>query len=215
MKSLILLTTLLIAATLLAEDLTTLSGEKYTGVTVKRVEADSLSISHDDGLAKIPFTDLSDEVRKKYNYDPQKAAAFMKQKADAAAQRQQAAVAAQIQAERDAIVKNTKTIREVETDQLAFLDKPFFLDGTIEVSNYYNYGYDNAEGTHYSFQVDNDDYRSCHVFMERSKAAALRKQILDAGGKLKGLFSVVILKARYESPGEVLAELLDYRPPLK
>ena len=60
------------ATSLLAEDLTTLTGTKYTGITVTRIEADSISISHDDGLAKIPFTDLPDSLRAKYAPQPTK-----------------------------------------------------------------------------------------------------------------------------------------------
>lgn len=53
-----------------AEDLTTVSGKKYTGVTVNRVEADGLAISHDHGAAKVPFSDLSEDIRKKYANPP-------------------------------------------------------------------------------------------------------------------------------------------------
>ncbi len=76
MKTQILIIMLLMSATLLAEDLTTLSGKKYTGVTINRAEADGISISHGGGLAKIPFSDLSPELQKKYNYEPEKAAAY-------------------------------------------------------------------------------------------------------------------------------------------
>lgn len=216
MKPLLLFVTLLLPATLLAEDLMTVGGKKYTGVTVTRVEADGLSISHDDGFAKIPFSDLPEELRKKYGYDPAKAAAAMKQQAEAIAQQRQAAAAAQQKAARDAITKNTHTIREVATDQLSFIDKPFFLEGQLELSSYYNWGYGDSEPTHYSFELHSGG-KKCHLYMERSKAAALRKQLVDAGGSLKGFFAVVLLKNRYRDNGigDLLLELLDYRPPLQ
>lgn len=94
MKTQTLLIALLLPATLLAEDLTTVSGKKYTGVTINRVEADGLAISHDDGLAKVPFSDLSEELRKKYGYDPQKAAQYQAAMQAASAQRAAAANAA-------------------------------------------------------------------------------------------------------------------------
>lgn len=45
-------------------------GKKLTGVTVTRVQADGLTISHDEGIAKVPFTDLPEEIRRQYGYDP-------------------------------------------------------------------------------------------------------------------------------------------------
>ena len=223
MKTLLLFVALLLPAILLAENITTLSGKKYTGVTITRVDPSGLSISHDDGLAKISFTDLPEELRTKYGYDPAKAAAAMKQEAEAAVQQReagiqqrQAAAAQQKKALRDTIAKKTHTIREVETDQLSFLDKPFFLQGSIELSSYYNWGYGDAEPTHYSFELRSGG-KKCHVYMERAKAAGLRKQLVDAGGSLKGFFSVILLKARYRDngTGDLLLELLDYRPPLQ
>ena len=85
---------LLLTVTVFADDLTTLSGKKYTGVTITRVEADGLAISHDDGLAKVSFTDLSEELRKKYGYDPAKAAKFNEALNASAMQRQTAELAA-------------------------------------------------------------------------------------------------------------------------
>src|SRR4051812_7253067 len=107
------LITLLIAAPLFGADaptfdITTISGTRYTGVTVTRAEPDGLSISHSDGLAKIPFTELTEEFCAKYGYDPQKAAAAIKQRAVAlekqhqgAAAQQQAALAAQTELTRE------------------------------------------------------------------------------------------------------------------
>jgi hypothetical protein len=54
-----------------AEDLTTTEGRVYKNVTVRKVEPDGLSISHESGLAKIPFTKLPKEVQKKHGYDPE------------------------------------------------------------------------------------------------------------------------------------------------
>ena len=74
-----------LTSTLMAGDLTTLGGKKYKNFAVVGVEADGISISHADGIAKIPFTDLSEELRRKYGYDPAVVAAAAKQRAEAAA----------------------------------------------------------------------------------------------------------------------------------
>jgi hypothetical protein len=113
------------------------------------------------------------------------------------------------------IKKNMRTVREVESDQPRFLDQPFLLKGTIEIVNYYNFGYHGAEETHSSFTINDGSGRSCDAYMERGKAGDLRQQLLSAGGPVKGLVTVVLLSQRYYTsaghPGELLVELLDYR----
>jgi hypothetical protein len=104
-----------------------------------------------------------------------------------------------------------RTVREVRSDQPNFLDQPFLLEGTIEVSNYYNWGYREAEQTHYSFKVIDGTGNDCAVFGECAKAAELRQQSFDNSGPLNGVFTVVLLSDRYRaSSSELLLELLDY-----
>jgi hypothetical protein len=73
-----------------AEDLTTTEGRVYKNVTVRKVEPDGLSISHESGLAKIPFSKLPAEVQKKHGYDPAKGKAYAEEegKKQAAAEEQ-------------------------------------------------------------------------------------------------------------------------------
>ncbi len=80
-------------------DLTILSGKKYLGVTVTRVEGDAIAISHADGIARVFFADLPPELRTKYGYDPNKAAAATAQRA-AAMTRQREIDAKNIEAEK-------------------------------------------------------------------------------------------------------------------
>lgn len=66
MKTPLVIIALLLAVAAFADDLVTVRGTRYTGVTVKRVDPDGLAISHDDGFTKIPFSDLPPELQKKY-----------------------------------------------------------------------------------------------------------------------------------------------------
>ena len=126
-------------------------------------------------------------------------------KADAAAAAEQAA--------RDAMWKNKHTLREVKTDERSFLGKPFSLNGKIEVASLYVFGYGNAEGTHLNVHL-NDGTESADVYMDRTKAAGLRKQLVDSGSALKGSFLVIILPERYTGKHFQL-ELLDYKPSIE
>jgi hypothetical protein len=60
----------------MAEDFKTNNGKEYKNATVTRVEPDGLVIRFSGGIVKVPFTDLSDELRRKYNYDPSAANRF-------------------------------------------------------------------------------------------------------------------------------------------
>jgi hypothetical protein len=66
------------------EDIKTTTGQEYKNVTVRRVEPDGLAIAFSAGIVKIPFTELSPDLREKYHYDPEAAAAYQKEAEEAA-----------------------------------------------------------------------------------------------------------------------------------
>jgi hypothetical protein len=53
-------------------NITTTSGMVYSNVVVQRVEPDGLIIKRSSGIMKIPFADLSPEIKETYGYDPVK-----------------------------------------------------------------------------------------------------------------------------------------------
>lgn len=73
-----------------SNDLATTDGQIYRQVRVRKIEPDGLTIRHEAGLAKLVFPLLPEDWQKKYEYDPQKAAAYRR-----------AAAAAREQAEKD------------------------------------------------------------------------------------------------------------------
>ena len=219
-------TTLAILAALsasiaLADDFKTIDGKEYKNVTVSRVEPDGIVLKSKSGITKLYFSELPKEVQERFHYDSAQAADFTAAQQAAVAQ-QNAALRQQEEQQRaeavkknaEAIKKNMRTVREVVSDQPNFLDQSFLLEGSIEVSNYYNWGYQEAEQTHYSFKVVDSTGNHCAVYMERERAAKLRQQLIDAGGPLKGVFTVVLLGDRYRKsnipPSELTLELLDY-----
>ena len=54
-------------------DITTISGQVYKNCKITQVEPDGITVFYAKGIAKISFTNLPDECRTKYGYDPQKA----------------------------------------------------------------------------------------------------------------------------------------------
>jgi len=59
-----------------SNDLATTDGQMYRNVQVWKVEPDGLTIRHDEGLTKLEFPLLPEDWQKKYEYDPESAAAY-------------------------------------------------------------------------------------------------------------------------------------------
>jgi len=57
-----------------AEDWT-VNGKTYNNVTVSKVDADRVHITYDGGIGAILLSDLPPDLQKKFNYDPNAAAA--------------------------------------------------------------------------------------------------------------------------------------------
>src|SRR5439155_19365421 len=71
------------ASLALADDFKTNDGKEYKNATVRRVEPDGIVVSTKRGISKLYFTELSEDVRKQFHYDPEKAAAHAAQEAAA------------------------------------------------------------------------------------------------------------------------------------
>lgn len=67
-----------------AEDIETLDHHLYKNAKVTRVEPDGITVSHDTGISKIYYNELSESVRSRFHFDPEAARAFSE-----ATQRQQ------------------------------------------------------------------------------------------------------------------------------
>lgn len=92
---------LLIVAPAIAEDIETLDHRVYRDAKVTRAEPDGLTVMHSAGIAKIPFEELSDDLRAKYHYDAAAAQSY------GAQQRQRA----ELRARQTGAVNNAATAR--------------------------------------------------------------------------------------------------------
>jgi hypothetical protein len=112
--------------------------------------------------------------------------------------------------------RNLRSIKEVETDQISFLEVPFVINGVIELSSYYNYGYRDTQSSFFAFRLTDRSGRA-NVYMWRNAASdELRRQILAAGGRLRGSFTIAIRRDKFtQNASDIYAELLDAGPPLK
>jgi len=60
----------------LADDFKTTDDKEYKNAKVSRVDPDGIVITFSGGTVKIPFTKLSEELQRKYNYNPEAAKSF-------------------------------------------------------------------------------------------------------------------------------------------
>ena len=77
-----------------AIDLVTTKGTIYRDVEVKGVDRGGLRISYRDGVASVPFDDLTIEWQNRYGWTPEKSATLKAEKAAEAAQAEQQRIAA-------------------------------------------------------------------------------------------------------------------------
>jgi len=66
-----------------AEDWTTTDGKVYKDVKVVKLEADAVTILHQDGGALVPLASLPPALQQRFNYDPEKAKAAAAERAKA------------------------------------------------------------------------------------------------------------------------------------
>lgn len=102
----------------LVGDLTTLGGKTYEGVALKRVDPDGLLIVHKDGVTKVLFIDLPEEMRARYGYDSKKAAAFQDDQKAAQAE----------QAKRQAKERAAEVEKKSEKNMKAKQHSKFYLE---------------------------------------------------------------------------------------
>ena len=80
MRATLVIPIVCVASIALADDFKTIDGKEYINVKVKRVEPDGIVLVSKSGISKIYFVELPKEVQQRFNYDPKKAAAYLRQK---------------------------------------------------------------------------------------------------------------------------------------
>lgn len=67
-------------------DITTLDGKVYKNAKISEANPAGIVVEYQDGVCQIPFTNLPDDIQKKYSYDPAKAQEWTLNKQKASAQ---------------------------------------------------------------------------------------------------------------------------------
>jgi hypothetical protein len=115
------------ASIALADDFKTINGKDYKNVTVSRVEPDGIIVKTKSGISKVYFSELPKEVQERFNYNPEKSAAYSaeqnaalqqarKQEEQGQAQKQQQE--AIVRAENERVAKVEAAIAKMEKSSL-------------------------------------------------------------------------------------------------
>lgn len=131
--------------------LETLGGDIYRSVNIREVTAVGIQIRHDDGHKRIPFEDLPEAMKERFQFDPQqKAAAMAKEESDRSEHEAAVAVAdlaasqqSAVQAGKNAGIQRDKVARSIAvneahilslTDEIEALNKAIPLESKKRIS---------------------------------------------------------------------------------
>jgi hypothetical protein len=84
-----------------------------------------------------------------------------------------------------------------------FVDAPFALEGSAQISRYYNYGFEDLEGSHFAVKVTKEDMLDWHVYLPRGEYPDLFKALKKGPVDLYAVASVP--RKYYESDQDHLA----------
>ncbi len=107
--------------------------------------------------------------------------------------------------------EKVKLLSELERDQISYLSKEILINGVIQLDDYYDFGYTDAENTHYSFKLIDNKYSYAYLYgsMDWTESAELKNIIIQEGPQT-GIFNFIIYRSRYAESSAVIAELVGY-----
>ena len=105
--------------------LETLGGVVYRSVNIREVTAVGIQIRHDDGHKRIPFEDLPEALKERFQFDPQqKVVAIAKEESDRSEHEAAVAVAdraasqqSAVQADKNAVIQRAKVARSIAVNE--------------------------------------------------------------------------------------------------
>jgi hypothetical protein len=193
-----------------ADDFKTTNGKEYKNAKINRVEPDGVVIRFSGGIVKIPFTELSEELQRKYSYDPESA----KQFAADVAQKQQLYLAthpvstptsalAEPTAKTSALAAPTANPKDPQAGQAVHTDSGFSIfparDNGIEVTYKDRATLEAEESKHGEVEMLAKDHVAARIANipkgGRIRVKIQRSQIESANTKW---FTVIILNASGE-----------------
>lgn len=82
-----------------------------------------------------------------------------------------------------------------------YLEKKLTLYGFAKITSYYNWGYDDANISHYSVKLADDDYTRIHIYFPKTKKNKKLFELLGQAGSDNIALKVeaIELRSRYES----------------
>jgi hypothetical protein len=130
----------------------------------------------------------------------------------AAVEKEAAARAKASTVEIERIKKTVKTIKELETDIPGIIGTKFVVRGTIDVDNYFNWGFRGLEEHLFCFKIS-DETGTAYGYIRRDVGAPVRARILESKRPLPGLFMLKLPEGVAErGQSRVQALLVDLFP---
>lgn len=99
------------------------------------------------------------------------------------------------------------SVKTVETDLRSYIGKTVAVEGSLDVSDYYNFGFRGLSSVCYSFRFS-DETGSGYLYQTRTKDDGTRAKILAKNGPVVGKFFIQIPANIEHSEGEGIMALL-------
>jgi len=81
------------------------------------------------------------------------------------------------------LVTKSKMVSIVKADSATYYNQTATITTEVEVDDYFNFGFRDSEGTHYSFIVRGADYDYLHAYGPRAEFKSLFDYLAKNGGK--------------------------------
>lgn len=114
----------------------------------------------------------------------------------------------------DKMIKDQRpTFKMLNAMPSDYIGKKLILYGYAEIRTYYNYGYRDANTSHYSVKLDDLDYKRIYTYFPKTKNKKLFELLGQVGSDRISLrVEAIELESRYEShQNEYLAEGLSWQ----
>lgn len=102
------------------------------------------------------------------------------------------------------------SLKRLNAAKTEFYDKEITVSGNLETADYYNWGYDDSQNTHYSFKLKDENYNYVHVYFKKNISKELFDKLIDVDF-LPVKIKVIAYQSKQEQNfGSVLLEGISY-----
>ena len=106
--------------------------------------------------------------------------------------------------------KEGLSLKRLNAAKTEFYDKEITVSGNLKIDKYYNWGYDDSENTHYSFELKDENYNYVHVYFKKNISKELFDKLIDVDFLPIKIKAIAYQSKQEQNFGSVLLEGISY-----